>query len=1198
MKRGAENLKTQKSQDIAIDNGFLKKYSSALLSVSKTLQKEKPDYILALSRKGPRLLEMLRLSGWLEDIPIISEKAIDFIPPEELKGKKILVFDDIIISGTTISNLLSNIAKKYDIEKNLVCMAIDKDTLALKKDTHGNYYIELPNGERVVVDYKLALSKDERFIFCNEIVRSFAFLNKPYDIDYPIFYTSINSEVMSSLLTQLKPDKAYNLTTTYQYNNGYCRYTFLPVQEVIINNLFDNISQNSYLRPQICKVRIYYNEENDEMALVPMVTFEANGKLFEEERIFADYTYYNILIDRARDLINQSRDYIDSKDVRRPLYRLIWYIVNYLYGLSFNLRNLTEKDGVLSFAPSQILHHQDLVYLFGPSLTQIILDFLNSCYTQTIQELKDSFNVKIDSSDYERQVSESRLDEKREKLYEDIKNYLVEHIRVNDALTYQMAAIFEGLYYSKEIQTQEEARKNGIKEDYYKRLERGFNYDQIKCILHRHGAFSQYSTDNEIDLKISLALDFLVDAGIQIPIFYYERDGYFERAYRYGEDALSAKQYGYLIASAIKHLFSYMKKDDKETFPQITFEKIGVILREKILETGVVDILETKIGDRDRYLKIAPDFCTHGKILQINDEAYGELGEKRYMFTEWCEREGIVQSVPTGVSYSDKYLNNLIFDDGSTLKLISKDKIGIFENLAVLLYHIDQRIDRRGKSDYLIALTACNDYRSYFEAVREDLRLFFKGKDYNFSLVLKYLKEALEDEENRTQITNSAREVVGKSVSVAHETRHKKNLFADMDNILKTVEDYFEGNIDLRPTYSEKLSFYIDNIKRIHDAQEPMQIKNFKTKIDALGDLSINLSGITKNLIGTKTFHGMIYKIFNHRKTNAGKIHKTDLDIIKSRINDLIGSVKSWNEYLKINAEIDFNGILIDQIPRINYDKILSLFSNYDAKECMRLIQILLPKLNDCYVPLEKIYMENYSQKNWENDNAEINLLSQRYPELLPKEEDLEETSYIYLISYDIKDSSGKENPENKKNSPIVKKLINEKLKSLQERVNDGRFNLEEQDSKNIYVNEAENVKKYLATIMNTTAGYQMFLRLGVSSIQDTGKPIYVKKNTKMIDIIQNTHNHTLVNRLCTFQKERGHYHRLTISKEVMYEVWGNDDEFTVGNPRYIEWEIPQIGEKSREHYVYFPEISKNIPFYIAKCSMENKKQPTLYDFT
>lgn len=192
----------------------------------------------------------------------------------------------------------------------------------------------------------------------------------------------------------------------------------------------------------------------------------------------------------------------------------------------------------------------------------------------------------------------------------------------------------------------------------------------------------------------------------------------------------------------------------------------------------------------------------------------------------------------------------------------------------------------------------------------------------------------------------------------------------------------------------------------------------------------------------------------------------------------------------------------------------------------------------------------------------------------------------------------GKKIPRIKKNSPIVKKLINEKLKSLQERVNDGRFNLEEQDSKNIYVNEAENVKKYLATIMNTTAGYQMFLRLGVSSIQDTGKPIYVKKNTKMIDIIQNTHNHTLVNRLCTFQKERGHYHRLTISKEVMYEVWGNDDEFTVGNPRYIEWEIPQIGEKSREHYVYFPEISKNIPFYIAKCSMENKKQPTLYDFT
>lgn len=311
---------------------------------------------------------------------------------------------------------------------------------------------------------------------------------------------------------------------------------------------------------------------------------------------------------------------------------------------------------------------------------------------------------------------------------------------------------------------------------------------------------------------------------------------------------------------------------------------------------------------------------------------------------------------------------------------------------------------------------------------------------------------------------------------------------------------------------------------------------------------------------------------------------------------ELTASVKSWNEYLERNAHIDFNGILISQLPTINFDETKLPFSNYNAEECIKLIQTMLPPLNSCYALLENIYTENYSQKKWE---TEIGLLSQRYPELLPEEENLEETSYNYLILYDIKDSSGKENPENKKNSPIVKKLINERLESLRARLNDGRFNLEEQDSKNIYVIKAENVKKYLATIVNTTAEYQIFLRIGVSSIQDIGKPIYVNKNTKMIDIIQNTHNHTIVNRLCTYRKEREQYHRLTISKEVMYEVWENVDEFTIGNSRYIEWEAPQIGEKSIEHWDYFPEIGKNISFYIAKCSiMEDKKQPTLYDFT
>ena len=72
------------------NNDFLKKYSDDLFLIANAFRNKKPDYILGLTRKAPRLLELMRLSGiWRGDIPIISEKAIEFIPSEELKAKKI-----------------------------------------------------------------------------------------------------------------------------------------------------------------------------------------------------------------------------------------------------------------------------------------------------------------------------------------------------------------------------------------------------------------------------------------------------------------------------------------------------------------------------------------------------------------------------------------------------------------------------------------------------------------------------------------------------------------------------------------------------------------------------------------------------------------------------------------------------------------------------------------------------------------------------------------------------------------------------------------------------------------------------------------------------------------------------------------------------------------------------------------------------
>ncbi|MEM2980552.1 MAG: deaminase [Thermoproteota archaeon] len=960
-------LENEKGENRFTNNEFLKKYSSALLLVSATLKKERPDYILALSRKGPRLLELLRiLDMWLENIPIISEKALDFIPPRELQGKKIIVFDDIIILGTTVKDLLSKLVKKYDVDIKLVCLAIDKETIKLDNDGKGNYWVEvLKNGEkkRILLDYKVPLSKDERFLYCNEIVRSFIFLNKSYDMDYPIFYASLRPDIISSLVGQSMQDKAYDLTTIYQANNGYCRYTFIPIQKYKIDKLFSNLFKKFSLCPQIYKVRVYFDEETNKAALVPMVTFGIDSKLLEEE-IFSGFPYYNNLIDKARKLVSESKEFIESEDTRRPLYRLFWYLVNYLYGLSFILRNLGIKECFASFSVFQILHHQDLFYLFGPSFTRTILDFLDSYFTQTISELENSFNDKIFSSQvHERPSPKNRnqtaFDEEREELYEKIKSYLTGHLSSNDALTNQIATIFEALYECVELETQQQA-KVGITGVESKRLGVGFNYNQIKeILLERHGIISQ-ATD-EMDLKFSLALDFLVDAGIQIPIFYYRKDGFFERAYRYGEDEFSAKRYGYTVASVVKNLFDYMKNSYKrDTLPQISFEKIGVILEENISLSGeIIDILRWYPDPNDRRLIISPTYSRHGKILHISDVDYEESESPRYplMFVEWCEKEGIIQGVNKGVKYSNKYISKLKLLDGYPPKLVHSNHIAKLSRMAMLLYDVERISDKQ--SDFLIALTTC-DHKSYLEALREELKLFFESKNYAFSIPLTMTSQYLGNKEEQTikKLKEINTILSAKSHSAAHEIRHKNDLWNNFYKIKEKIEDHFSNqNLECRLAYEEKLKPYIDNKKILHDLPMDAFVLREKLKLISLGKLCILLSTILKCLLG------LVIKISEVRIVKSGRFHKSDLKTIYNKMNELYETMGKWNSEIENQLSENLAEYSINELSKFNNKPPLL---GYDIQEGIRLMEEIVPHIQDNYKKLKKIYDDNFSLPAWE----------------------------------------------------------------------------------------------------------------------------------------------------------------------------------------------------------------------------------------
>jgi len=282
------------------------------------------------------------------------------------------------------------------------------------------------------------------------------------------------------------------------------------------------------------KCRLYYNITNKQAAFAPMLTvsIEKDGLISSEGPFNPPFDAYNKLFNNIP-AINGLDEYSHLK----AKYSLFWYILSYLWGINFMIRN----DLLHKFKePSMFLKFQDMVYLFGRELSRKILDTFDRHFDETVKIFESTgFNIREQcSKEFESflQHPEKWDDEKARKLYEDIKGYIDEQKEfLEDAyLIEKLAVVSEGLFYKVELETRGELKEKlkGVKNasDIRKalneiknidRLKEGFTWGQIKGILDTTGLVN-FEEEN-IDLRLSLALDLLVDLGVIIPIQYFNK---------------------------------------------------------------------------------------------------------------------------------------------------------------------------------------------------------------------------------------------------------------------------------------------------------------------------------------------------------------------------------------------------------------------------------------------------------------------------------------------------------------------------------------------------------------------------------------------------------------------------------------------------------------------------------------------------
>ena len=163
-------------------NIFESKIQNNIISFCKEINASQADLYIIMARKAACLISVLeKLSLVTLRGDVISERVIDSVI-EWQSIKRVIIIDDVIISGTTLYNTINTIKHINPlIDIKLYVLGVNEywfnsDVL----NNNGNSYIQEPIRK---------LNNSECIRLSGDIVRMLAKYPVPYNIDYPIYNT-------------------------------------------------------------------------------------------------------------------------------------------------------------------------------------------------------------------------------------------------------------------------------------------------------------------------------------------------------------------------------------------------------------------------------------------------------------------------------------------------------------------------------------------------------------------------------------------------------------------------------------------------------------------------------------------------------------------------------------------------------------------------------------------------------------------------------------------------------------------------------------------------------------------------------------------------------------------------------------------------------------------------------------------------
>lgn len=250
---------------------FSAEFSDALDDYSQRLRALDVDLLVAISRKGPRLLQLMAEIPEVADPDLsacISEKALPFIPLDMLKGTDIGMTDDTIAYGSTF-------ARNFGILQDAGALPRG-EVLAMSR-------MASPQAQGLLASKPLLLPEVEIRRLIDLEIQAFGALAVPYDIDHPIFTMPFDGAVEELAATlELQWPEARRPNNPWHEANGVTVIS-LPTPELVLGN---HSQARRRLGPQ--KLRLFLDAERQAVRAVGIFALALRESELRDPDLFAE----------------------------------------------------------------------------------------------------------------------------------------------------------------------------------------------------------------------------------------------------------------------------------------------------------------------------------------------------------------------------------------------------------------------------------------------------------------------------------------------------------------------------------------------------------------------------------------------------------------------------------------------------------------------------------------------------------------------------------------------------------------------------------------------------------------------------------------------------------------------------------------------------------------------------------------------